>query len=197
VTEAQWLACGDPAPMLAALAGKAGGRGLRLFACACCRRVPHLVADRRLRDAVGVAERFADGLAPAAELGAAGESLAADPQAPAVMGYVVTLESAADAAGLCLAYATVQVGLPALASDCRCVFGNPFRPVAFDPSWRSPTAVALAARMYDSRDFGALPVFADALQDAGCEHPDVLEHCRSGGEHVRGCWVVDLVLGKS
>ena len=42
-----------------------------------------------------------------------------------------------------------------------------------------------------------LPILADALQDAGCEDADILGHCRSGGPHVRGCWVVDLVLGKS
>jgi hypothetical protein len=79
----------------------------------------------------------------------------------------------------------------------RDIFGNPFRPVTFDPDWRTSTAVALAKQMYDSRDFSAMPILADALQDAGCEHVDVLTHCRDAkGVHVRGCWVVDLVLGK-
>ena len=50
--------------------------------------------------------------------------------------------------------------------------------------------------MCDAREFGNLPVLADALQDAGCENADVLDHCRGPGSHVRGCWVVDLVLGK-
>jgi hypothetical protein len=77
------------------------------------------------------------------------------------------------------------------------IFGNPFRPVAFDPAWRTDTAVALARQMYESRDFGAMPILADALQDAGCDSADVLDHCRGLGPHVRGCWVVDLVLGKS
>ena len=82
----------------------------------------------------------------------------------------------------------------ALASD---IFGNPFRPVKFDPAWRTSTAVALARGMYESRDFGAMPILADALQDAGCDNEDVLNHCRSANQvHVRGCWVVDLVLGK-
>jgi hypothetical protein len=78
----------------------------------------------------------------------------------------------------------------------RDIFGNPFRPVAFDPAWRTSTAVALAEQMYDSRDFGAMPILADALQDAGCDSEDILNHCRAPGDHVRGCWVVDLVLGK-
>lgn len=76
------------------------------------------------------------------------------------------------------------------------VFGNPFRPVTFDPAWRTPTATALASQTYESRDFSAMPILADALQDAGCDSDDVLSHCRGPGSHVRGCWVVDLVLGK-
>ena len=79
---------------------------------------------------------------------------------------------------------------------CRDIFGNPFRPVTFDPAWRTDTAVALARSMYETRDFGAMPILADALQDAGCDSDDILNHCRGPGPHVRGCWVVDLVLGK-
>ena len=82
------------------------------------------------------------------------------------------------------------------ATHFRDVFGNPFRPVAFSPDWRTTTATAIASQMYDSREFGAMPVLADALQDAGCENADILDHCRGPGPHVRGCWVVDLVLGK-
>jgi hypothetical protein len=77
------------------------------------------------------------------------------------------------------------------------IFGNPFRPVSFDPAWRTEAAVGIAHAAYDSREFGNLPVLADALQDAGCEHPDILNHLRGPGPHVRGCWVVDLVLGKA
>lgn len=76
------------------------------------------------------------------------------------------------------------------------IFGNPFRPIAFIPEWRTSTVVSIARIMYDSRDFATMPVLADALQDAGCENEDILNHCRSGGPHVRGCWVVDLILGK-
>jgi hypothetical protein len=80
----------------------------------------------------------------------------------------------------------------------RDVVGNPFRPVSFDPAWRTSTAVALAQQMYDSRDFAIMPILGDALEDAGCDNHDILAHCRNPqGTHVRGCWVVDLVLGKS
>ena len=79
----------------------------------------------------------------------------------------------------------------------RDIFGNPFRPVAFVPEWRTSSAVALADAMYQSRDFGPMPILADALEEAGCTNADILSHCRGDGPHVRGCWVVDLVLGKS
>ena len=79
----------------------------------------------------------------------------------------------------------------------RDIVGNPFRPAAFDPSWRISTAVALAEGIYADRAFDRLPILADALEDAGCGHPDVLAHCRGDGPHARGCWVVDLVLGKA
>jgi hypothetical protein len=80
----------------------------------------------------------------------------------------------------------------------RDIFGNPFRPVSFPPVWRTDTAIALARNMYESRDFSAMPILADALQDAGCDSAAILDHCRSAEQlHVRGCWVVDLVLGKT
>jgi hypothetical protein len=84
-------------------------------------------------------------------------------------------------------------------SYCLDIFGtDPFRPVAFDPVWRTDTAVSLAKRMYESRDFSPMPILADALQDAGCDSDDILNHCRDTKQvHVRGCWVIDLVLGKS
>jgi hypothetical protein len=79
----------------------------------------------------------------------------------------------------------------------RDIFGNLFHPVSFSASWRTQTAVQLSQSMYDSRDFSAMPILADALQDAGCDNDDILNHCRdANGIHVRGCWVVDLVLGK-
>jgi hypothetical protein len=78
----------------------------------------------------------------------------------------------------------------------RCSFGNPFRPVTLDPAWQTPEVVALAQAVYDLRAFDRLPILADALEDAGCKDIDILNHCRQTGEHVRDCWVVDLLLDK-
>jgi hypothetical protein len=192
VTEAEWLACDDPTPMLEHLRGKAGDRRLRLFACACCRGASKILMGGPEYATLETAERFADGLARAEELARANDADASD-----LAGLVTEPDGWAAAAATWITFMRIE---PLADRDgvrlLRCVFGNPFRPVGFDPAWRSITAVAVANLMYESRDFGALPVLADALQDAGCEHPDVLEHCRSAGEHVRGCWAVDLVLGK-
>lgn len=80
----------------------------------------------------------------------------------------------------------------------RDVVGNPFRPVPFNSAWRTTDVVMLAAGIYDHRAFDRMPILADALQDAGCDNDDILSHCRDTSlTHVRGCWVVDLVLGKS
>ena len=76
------------------------------------------------------------------------------------------------------------------------IFGNPFRPIVADHAWLTPTVQSIASAIYQDRAFDRLPILADALEEAGCTNADVLLHCRQPGEHVRGCWVVDLVLGK-
>src|SRR5262249_38974215 len=85
----------------------------------------------------------------------------------------------------------------------RCTFANPFRPVTIDPAWLTPTVITLATAAYNERSLpsGELDparpaVPADALEEAGCQDADILGHLRSPGPHVRGCWVVDLLLGK-
>jgi hypothetical protein len=78
----------------------------------------------------------------------------------------------------------------------RDVIGYPCRPVALDAAWQTPAAVALAQTIYDERRFSDLPILADALEEASCDNADLLAHCRGPGPHVRGCWVVDLILGK-
>ncbi|MBL8798934.1 MAG: hypothetical protein JNM56_33930 [Planctomycetia bacterium] len=78
----------------------------------------------------------------------------------------------------------------------RDIFGNPFHPVTINPAWRTLTVISLAQAIYDERAFDRLPILADALEDAGCDSADILNHCRQPGEHVRGCWCVDLILSK-
>jgi hypothetical protein len=78
------------------------------------------------------------------------------------------------------------VALTALLRD---LFGNPFRPVACDPAWRTPSVRRLAEVIYEEGAFDRLPILADALEEAGCDNADILSHLRGPGPHVRGCWL--------
>ena len=82
------------------------------------------------------------------------------------------------------------------ASLLRDIFGNPFRSTTLEPSLLTPEIVALARTIYEQRALSRIPDLADALEAAGCMDAEVLGHLREPGPHVKGCWVVDLVLGK-
>ena len=205
-----------------------GRRRLRLFAVAIARRVAHLVSDRPLLRLLDAAEAYADGAGSLKELQDLRARsrikelnfVMEDSDREELDDWLTEKNSRADCAGQAIAIlserdvisvcclhanaAFAREGKDMLteaayqANLLRDIFGNPFRPVTFDPDWRTSTVVSIAHSMYDSRDFSPMPILADALQDAGCEHEDILNHCRDPqGTHVRGCWVVDLVLGKS
>ncbi len=89
------------------------------------------------------------------------------------------------------------VGAPLAAAVLREVLANPERSVEVDPAWLTTDVRLLAEGIYASRDFEWLPILADALQDAGCDSEDMLTHCRdTSHSHARGCWVIDLLLGR-
>jgi hypothetical protein len=209
MTEPEWLQATDPQPMLEYLWGRASKRKLRLFAVACCRRVWPQLDDEQSRRAVEEVERYVDGRATTQELrvahGSAWKAWGMPARTAASDASVVDGESfRADHVASHAAWATpgrTRAGeRQAQAQLLRCIFGPlPFRPITLGPSWltwHSGLLVSMARQMYDSRDFSDMPVLADALEEAGCQDQDILGHCRSGGEHVRGCWVVDLLLGK-
>lgn len=216
MTEARWLACADPRPMLDHIQPRTTERKLRLFLAACARLVWDSMPVPEAREAVEVAERWADGLAADAERQRVSERLYAIPgehrratggnwatalRPEEVSAYFCALVSVHRPSNSRLTSrpswqrgATMGDRLPVLLRD---VFGPlPFRAVAVDPSWLTSMVVALAIGIYEERAFERLPILADALQDAGCDDPDILGHCRGPGPHTRGCWVVDLLLGK-
>jgi hypothetical protein len=84
----------------------------------------------------------------------------------------------------------------AQAALLRCIFSNPFRHVTVEPEWLFPNVTTFAHTIYDERAFDQMPELTVALEAAGCTNDDVLGHCRGPGKHARGCWVVDLLLGK-
>jgi hypothetical protein len=191
--EWRWNTYGDAPEMLRFMPGKASERKLRLIACACARLliVPNI--HQHNRNAIDAAERYAEGLCPRRELKqfckhsdlpwlAAHEPIAAAREA---IFSVLNQQTSADAARA--------------ADVVREILGDPFRPVTLRHEWlrNEGRAVAhLAAAIHDEGRYEDMPILADALEDAGCTVAAVLDHCRAPVRHARGCWVVDLLLGK-
>jgi hypothetical protein len=195
-----------------------GGRRLRLLACACCRKLWHRMTARD-QELLVQAERHADGKANKSKLtrsiggnvdnGLTSVAVAlcayihndAEMLFDAIitvrrvageleLGHIVHTQGDVD---LVRQYTySVEDMQFQLLRDMICVIPN----FQFQKAWRTSSAVGIAQAIYAERAFDRLPILADALQDAGCEDADVLAHCRGPGPHVRGCWVVDLVLGK-
>ncbi len=78
----------------------------------------------------------------------------------------------------------------------RDVVGDPFQPPSLEPAWCTDTVHSIATKIYDDMDFSEMPILADALEEAGCDEQPILDHCRLDDSHVRGCWVLDMILGK-
>ncbi len=85
----------------------------------------------------------------------------------------------------------------AFADAYRELFPNPFVTLDWNPDWHTTIVRDLSRHIYSAREFGTMPILADALQDAGCDNECILGHCRASTPHVRGCWVLDALLGKS
>jgi hypothetical protein len=102
--------------------------------------------------------------------------------------------------GIRSSYAPSSRPSPRECGYLRDIFGNPFLQAAVDPAWlawQGGTVVRLAEAIYEERHFADLPVLADALEEAGCSDQEILGHCRGPGPHAKGCWLIDLLLGKS
>jgi hypothetical protein len=214
--------------------GKLSERKARLFGVACSRRIWHLMVDERSRRSIDVAEQFADGAAGKESLAKArddGQSAHSEALS-AVRGgnacfnlsaswiaYRVARTKAArgaqDAIDFCpfavsgvprqAANQTHLAELRALADMLRDILGPlPFRPVALDPAWLTPSVVKLAQVAFDKRELPSghlaaerLANLANSLEEAGCHDVEILGHLRGPRPHFRGCWVVDAVLAKS
>ncbi len=210
-TEAEWLASDNWEALVDGRGAQFTQRKLRLFVCACCRAAWHLLEHPGSRAAVEIAEQFADGAVTDTERRAAirGASKTIDSAGP-VGSKAYHAACAADDLingpnlglfdGSYLLATALQCDPPEPlphAALLREIFGNPFRPVTFDPIWRTSDVMLLANGIYAERAFERMPILADALQDAGCDSDDILAHLRdANATHVRGCWALDLVLGK-
>jgi hypothetical protein len=218
-TEETWRNHGYPGSMLdfVRLKARKRDRKLRLFACALCRALlwPYLI-DARSRAAVEAAERFADGILTLEEMKESARAAKAAERAlkhapleqfwAAALASTVPVKWGADAAliwGAAVQLACGGVDVPEevkarsnrhLCDLIREVFGpTPFRLVTVRPT---PTVTSLARGIEAAGTFADLPVLGDALEEAGCDDRELLDHLRSGGEHYRGCWALDAVLGR-
>ena len=271
--EAAWVSCQVPRIMSLDLEdrGKKGliSRELRLFACACCRHISNLKTDERSRQAVDVAERYADGNASPDELKAAYDS--AKLAEHSVKERIEEINSAAQAgdssqdsderrswriddwhpegrrlnaaaaAVHCADNPVITSNMDSKVTWCgewfiaraaaiyayeagasreklesmeaaflaqeddylmyedrwqadllRCIFRNPFRPIAADTLNAEPRIREMAESIYTVRDFDRMPVVGEELAGSGCVDPDLLSHCTNARVHARGCWALDL-----
>lgn len=215
MTEAEWQACVDPEQMLKAWGVMESDRKQRLFACACARRVPWVIRDPWSPGTLEAAEMFADGLIGLRELMAAAPYDADQcPVLAAAREDCLTHQASKIAWCWIGDGGTGRRGTPDFweranaekVVQCRllrCVVGSPYRSTCTDALALTPLVRDLARVAYDERilpsgelDLARLGVLSDALEEAGCSDADLLEHLRSPGPHVRGCWAVDLILGK-
>jgi hypothetical protein len=204
MTESQWQAeTDDPYSLINYLGRRVSSRKARLFACACFRRSkPEL--KRWEQKIVEVAERYADGLVGEEELKQAEEESVGK---SGVAWVTLTADwwTAVEAARAAGEWRD-EAGQCSLVRD---FFGNPFRPLppkrgkrkwkenlAAWLAWNDGTVRKIAQGVYDNCAFDSIPILGDALEDAGCTEVAILAHLRGPGPHVRGCWALDLILGK-
>jgi hypothetical protein len=200
----------DPQSMIAFLTSSASDRKIRLFACACCRQFPNQA--QVIADAVAIAEVYADTQRTKAALKRARDSVKAirhqirnDDKARYVewaalwLTEVAASENAAGGVGSEVIRLTSRGMIPPEVQSSLCSLVHDVmapRPIPTDAAWITPVSASLAQSMYDARRFDRMRELVESLEQAGCGEKDILDHCRGPGPHVRGCWVVDLLLGK-
>jgi len=207
MTEQEWLLCDDPSAMLDTLRGQLSDRKLRLFACACGRRIWPLLHDGRNRKAVEVGELYADGQVDSGRLGAARAAVRRVKCSGWISGdgaaFSAVLEIMSDVGEHWRVWKEAKQAKKERAKLLREIVGGPVRLARVNPEWITPDVLAVAAATYDDRtlpsghlDLARVAVLSDALEEAECDHAHILAHLRGLGPHVRGCWAVDLLLGK-
>lgn len=215
VTEDRWLASTHIEYMLdgCKTLRVLNARRSRLFACGCFRLIWEEIQDPHIRQAVEMTEGRADRQVTDQQLAhhrytfsnmplgsfdqrlqMAVMSLVIPNMNPGYVSWLVRVTI--DRFRFGFDSGRYQEGYQPQADLLREIIGNPFRPFTLNPGWLTSTVVALAKQMYETRDFSAMPILADALQDVGCEDADLLAHCRGPGPHMRGCHAVDSLLKK-
>lgn len=211
MTETEWLASPALRSALDYLRGKNSPRKTLLFACRCADLLsPYL--QPRCREALRLVEQGADALPDRTTLQQARQEtsgvwyeIAIENETPAFESPrtepIPGMAEANWVEAVLADTATLRVA-PFLPEDkqveiLRELFGNPFHRLVVDPHWLTPDVLPLARGIYADRAFDRMPILADALEEAGCTQEEILSHLRGPGPHGRGCWVVDLLTGRS
>jgi hypothetical protein len=226
MTEAELMACSDSTPMLKFLRGKASERQCRVLIAAFVCRVLYAYEGTPTRRAIQALDDFADGRCSREQLGRLLAKIGRECPAFQAFGFPWTdadlRRSLHDAVRSALHWvlhifsptfglgdvlqekatnALLRAEEQHLIAIVRDVVGNPFRLSTPLPAavlaWNDATVRRLAESIYGERAFGKFPVLADGLLDAGCQDEELMRHFRSEGPHAKGCWGVDLVLGRS
>src|SRR5262245_36558900 len=219
--EDEWLHSWDVRKLYDHIVHSLSDRKLRLFACASCRRYWAWITRERAREALVVAERYADEQATERELSNARskafQALAdaggitptsGNPQFYNNLGTRLLLTAVAHTTESyrsilrfntesLLGFSPDHLELAAMLRD---VAGNPWQPPVIDTiwlAWNDSSIPRMADLIYAERAFDRFPILGDALEEAGCDNPVILDHCRKFGEHARGCWLLDALLGRS
>ncbi len=187
MTEQEWLSCQEPREMLSLVQEQASDRKLILYSLACWTTADYYSEPDWAEAITELTDSVLSGKVHLVRLICLFGAFSFDtPPTPNRWALMATLEQQSTDSAKAL-----QVRF------LRDSFGNPFRPIAFSAEWLTSTVLALTTGIYAERAFDRMPILADALQDAGCVNEDILNHCRGPGAHVRGCWVVDAILGKA
>jgi hypothetical protein len=215
MTEGEWDNATDSSPMLQFARGKTSDRKLRLFAAAAFGRLAALLPDPRQRRGIEALEQLAEGsLTLDACRGVAYDVRHAIPPdewtpgspPPNIHSHYTALMPFREFRSSSIAVHAVHAadGLADGSAErreqarlIRCIFGDRFRSKTVNAQWLGPAVVSLARTIYEERDFDRLPALAKALEAGGCNDSELIAHCRDASPHVRGCWVIDAVLGKS
>jgi hypothetical protein len=216
MTEQEWHDCAEPEQMLPCLLALSG-RKQRLCAAACARSIlPHAATNIRMQHyatsetmwfsvsglaslhrQLNAAELFADGLIDR-KIFRGARQVSGGPH-NVFHSACRMREFSLQHTISCLHWFREEFGAPTQEETCsvmRDIAGNPFWPVGLESRWQTSNVLDLVRTIYDEKAFDRLPILADALMDAGCDSDAILEHCRSTGPHVRGCYVVDLLVGR-
>lgn len=212
MNEQEWLKCENSEEMVEFVRSDTTKRKLQLFAGACFRRLSHLLPDSRQLQAIELLEnaptdaevlqragRLTRSAMPSSEDSFGGKCR--DRDDPYFVALMLFREFRSSSTGHHAAFAARGLADGGIAERqiqtriLHCIFGPLlFRAISVEATFVTPVIRDLAHLIYHEQNFAKLPMLGDLLRQSGCNDADILDHCQQPGPHVRGCWVIDLLM---